>query len=218
MKFSDGWYFPAQEKHLPEWMANPKARMIINGRAAYQGKKQLSAIAQCAARARNGTAVDVGAHIGLWSFNLATAFRNVIAFEPVAEHRACFMRNVDAVNVELKSYALGMAKGSVTIRTEPTSSGDSWVNGAGDIPMETLDSFDLENVDFIKVDCEGYEENVLRGAINTLTLWRPIVCVEQKRDMATDRFGLSKLGAVQLLLDMGYTIAHELSGDYIMVP
>ena len=54
--------------------------------------------------------------------------------------------------------------------------------------------------------------------METITTFRPIMCVEQKKDMASARFGLSKLGAVQLLLDLGYTIAHEMSGDYICVP
>lgn len=222
MKHVDSWYFPDGEKHLPEWMANPKARMIINGRPAYQGKKQLAAIAECGLRGRTRTAIDVGGHIGLWSFNLAHAFGRVHAFEPVAAHRACFEKNLDVPalveKVLLHPVALGMQEGSVSIKTAPTSSGDSWVSGDGDIPMHTLDSFDLQDIDLIKIDCEGYEENVLRGAMQTISTWRPVIMVEQKRDMASERFGLGKLGAVQLLLDMGYRVAAELSGDYVCVP
>lgn len=222
MKFVDSWYFPDGETHLPQWMATPKARMILNGRPAYQGKKQLAAITECGRRGRMGVAVDVGAHIGLWTWNLAPAFRWVHAFEPVKDHRACWMKNLldspFAGRVEMHSVALGMQEGSVSIKTAPTSSGDSWVSGEGDIPMVTLDSFGFEHVDFIKIDCEGYEENVLRGAADTLDAWRPIIMVEQKRDMASDRFGLAKLGAVTFLLERGYKVAAELSGDYLMVP
>ncbi len=222
MKFVDSWHFPDGETHLPQWMATPKARMILNGRPAYQGKKQLAAITECGRRSRMGVAIDVGAHIGLWSFNLAPAFVKVHAFEPVAEHRACFEKNIAGSSshyrVELHAMALGMQEGSVSIKTAPTSSGDSWVSGEGDIPMVTLDSFGFENVDFIKIDCEGYEENVLRGAAATIDAWRPIIMVEQKRDMASDRFGLAKLGAVAFLLERGYKVAAELSGDYLMVP
>ena len=116
------------------------------------------------------------------SCNLSRAFREVVAFEPVQAHRECFVRNVEATNVTLHPCALGMLEGSVSIRTEPTSTGDSWVKGEGDIPMRTLDSFNLENVDFIKIDCEGYEENVLRGAMDTIRRCRPVVLVEQKRE------------------------------------
>lgn len=222
MKFVDSWWFPSHEQHLPAWMATPKARMIINGRPAYQGKKQLAAIAECGLRGRMNTAIDVGGHIGLWSYNLAHSFQRTVAFEPVADHRACFERNCElglaAGAISLYAFALGMNEGSVSIHTAPTSSGDSWVKGAGDIPMRTLDSFNLEHVDLIKIDCEGYEENVIRGGLQTITTWRPVIMVEQKRDMASERFGLGKLGAVQLLLDQGYRVAAELSGDYLCVP
>lgn len=221
MKFVDSWWFPDHEQHLPQWMATPKARMIINGRPAYQGKKQLAALAAVAQTKPDWpprTAVDVGGHIGLWSYNLAPAYRRVYAFEPVAEHRACFVKNVEAPNVLLYALALGATEGMVSIHTAPTSTGDSWVKGAGDIPMVTLDSQDLQDVDFIKIDCEGYEENVLRGAVETIKRDRPVIIVEQKRDMATARFGLEPLGAVKFLLELGYVQQQELSGDYLMVP
>lgn len=221
MKFVDSWYFPDGETHLPQWMATPKARMIINGRPAYQGKKQLAAIAECGRLKRTHVAIDVGGHIGLWSYNLGHTFGRVHAFEPVAAHRACFEKNmIPAIDekVILHACALGMHEGRVSIKTAPTSSGDSWVSGDGDIPMHTLDSFGFEHVDLIKIDCEGYEENVLRGGMQTISTWRPVVMVEQKRDMASSRFGLQPLGAVQLLLDMGYTVAAELSGDYLLTP
>lgn len=221
MKFVDSWWFPSHEQHLPQWMATPKARMIINGRPAYQGKKQLAAIAECGLRGRMHVAIDVGGHIGLWSYNLAHSFGRVHAFEPVAAHRECFVKNMTPEieeKVILHACALGMNEGSVSIHTAPTSTGDSWVKGAGDIPMHTLDSFGFQEVDLIKIDCEGYEENVIRGGLQTITTWRPVIMVEQKRDMASERFGLGKLGAVQLLLDQGYRVAAELSGDYLMVP
>lgn len=219
MKQKLGWWFPDHEEHLPAWMASPKGAMQINGRAAYQGKKQLAALAACSTRSQPlRTAVDVGGHVGLWSFNLAPAFVHVHAFEPVAEHRACFGKNVQAPNVTLHACALGATEGSVSIHTAPTSTGDSWVKGDGDIPMVTLDSVGLEGVDFIKIDCEGYEENVLRGAVETITRDRPVIIVEQKRDMASARFGLEPLGAVKFLLELGYRQQQELSGDYLMVP
>lgn len=214
MKKLHGWHFPDHEKHLPEWMEHPKNKLVLNGRIAYQGQKQVAAIELCKERR---TAVDVGGHIGLWSFNLANWFENVRAFEPVAEHRACFEANVPFDNVELHAIALGSEPGSVSMKTEDGSSGNTTVAGDGDIPMMTLDSIGLSYVDFIKIDCEGYEENVLRGAERTLERWKPVVIVEQKRDMAT-RFGLKVLGAVEFLTERGYRVAKEISGDYIMVP
>lgn len=225
MKNVDSWWFPAGETHLPAWMASPKGRMIINGRPAYQGKKQLALLAE-ASRVKGRPLrriVDVGAHIGLWSFNFAPACQVVEAFEPVALHRACFELNVlqplqDPTRVNLHALALGQIERMVSIHTAPTSSGDSWVDGPGDIRMVTLDSFEFADVDVIKIDCEGFEENVLRGAMDTIRRCRPVILVEQKRDMAASRFGLQPLGAVNLLLEVGYSQAAEMSGDYLMTP
>lgn len=214
MKFVDGWYWPDGEQHMVEWLADPKNRLILNGRPAYQGKKQELALSHCD---RRRTMIDCGAHIGLWSYNFAHWFRNIAAFEPVEAHRECWIKNVapGPANMCLYVEALGDREDMVTIRVNPVSSGDSWVKGKGTVPMKTLDSFGFEDVDFIKVDAEGYEEFILRGAEFTLVHWKPVVCVEQKRDMAV-KFGLKPMGAVQYLIGLGYKVVGEISGDYIM--
>lgn len=214
MKQEMGWFFPDHEKHLQEWMRHPKNQQVMNGRQAYQGRKQMAVLEHCKSFR---TAIDVGGHIGLWSFNLACRFTTVHAFEPVSEHRDCFLQNVTFENVHLHPVALGAEAGSVSIATEQGSSGNSCVSGDGPIPMVTLDSLELTNVDLIKLDCEGFEENVLRGAIATINAWRPVVIVEQKHDHAS-RFGLPIRGAVEFLKGLGYLSIKEISGDHIMVP
>jgi FkbM family methyltransferase len=46
------------------------------------------------------------------------------------------------------------------------------------VPQHTLDSYHFENVDIIKIDVEGYELEVLKGADQTIATNRPIVQVE----------------------------------------
>lgn len=216
MKQVSGWWMPDHEAHLGPWMAHAKNKLILNGRQAYQGKKQLAALKHCK---KHRVAVDVGGHVGLWSYNLAHEFAAVFAFEPVAAHRECFEKNLAGVgqHVHLHGIALGAEHGSVAMWSEPGSSGNTQVRGKGEIPMETLDSLDLINVDFMKLDCEGFEENVLRGGVATITRWKPVVIVEQKREMAA-RFGLPLLGAVDFLKTLGYKVAEEISGDFICIP
>lgn len=225
MKFVDRWWWPDGEQHMIEWLADPKNRVVLNGRPSYQGKKQQLALSHCAPERRR-TMIDCGAHIGLWSYNFAEwGFQSIQAFEPVAAHRECFLKNVpgsrlltgpeELARVWLWDHALGDREDMVTIRVNPTSSGDSWVKGKGTVPMKTLDSFGFEDVDFIKVDAEGYEEFILRGAEFTLKHWQPVVCVEQKRTMA-EKFGLKPMGAVKYLIGLGYKVVGEISGDYIL--
>jgi FkbM family methyltransferase len=214
VKIAHGWYWPDHEKHLIQWLEqNPP--LVMNGRKTYQGKKQVAAYKTCRSF---HTAIDVGAHVGLWSYNMTNLFKHVHAFEPVAEHRECFARNVlmDPEVVTLHDCALGAADDFVDVQPAEGSSGDSRVSGPGAIAMKTLDSFGFRDVDFIKVDCEGYEENVLRGGEATIRQWKPVIIVEQKRDMAT-RFGLQPMGAVDFLNSLGYVVAQDIGGDFLMV-
>lgn len=214
MKSFQGIWFPDHETHLQQWMA--KAGEIVDGKGTYQIKKLRTAVGLCKQRR---TAVDIGGHVGLWSMQLTKLFDHVHAFEPVEAHRECFIKNVlDAGgNAILHALALGEKEGSVSIHTTTTSSGDSWVKGDGDIPMITLDSLALDEVDFMKLDCEGYELFALRGAADTIARCKPVIIVEQKPGRA-QKFGLPETGAVTFLEGLGYKLAKEMSGDYLMVP
>jgi FkbM family methyltransferase len=217
MKFEDSWYWPDGEQHMLQWMRDKRNRLIINDRPSYQGRKQLAAIKHCGDRL--GVAVDVGSHIGLWSYNLQKVFKTVIAYEPVVEHRDCFRKNVTGENVTLVPNAVGAEKGCITMRVNPTSTGDSWVDpavhGGGVMMVRLDDALPDTTVDFLKIDCEGFEENVVIGAEGILARDRPVICIEQKRDMAA-KFGLKPQGGVHFLERLGYVVLEEIAGDYIM--
>ena len=206
-----GVWLPDGETHLTAWMTS--SGEIVEGKGTYQIRKLRAAVSYCQ---RFRVAVDVGGHCGLWSMQLVKRFGHVHAFEPVAAHRECFTRNVGRANFTLHAMALGEKDDSVAIHTAPTSSGDSWVSGPGEIPMRTLDSFELEDVDFVKLDTEGHELPILRGGVETLKRCRPVVIVEQKKGHA-QRFGLGERDAVPFLESLGYRLAQEMSGDFIMV-
>lgn len=229
-----GVWLPDGETHLTQWM--DKVNIIVDGKPTYQYGKLEKALGYV----NNwGTAVDIGSHCGLWACHLVKHFRFVHAFEPVAAHRECWKKNVldgmkgfsddednwllapaddshrSGCEVNLHACALGERSGNVSIHTAPTSSGDSWVHGPGDIPLRTLDSFNLPAVDFMKLDCEGYELFALRGAEETLKRCKPCVIVEQKPGRA-QKFGLPETGAVDYLIALGAKLRATLSGDYIL--
>lgn len=126
-------------------------------------------------------AVDVGAHVGLWTRMLASKFSHVTAFEPVAENFACLQQNVTLPNVVLENAALGAAPGLCAMALPPDGNSGCWrVEPDGrEIELKTLDSYRLNEVDLIKVDVEGFEGEVLRGARETLQRWRPTVVLEE---------------------------------------
>lgn len=209
----DQWYLPTGEEHLQAWMSHANYR--FKGRLTYQKHKYDAAMKHVRQRR---LAVDVGAHVGLWSFWMAQDFTRLEAFEPKPEHVACWRLNLEgAQNATLHEVALGAIEGSVGLRTGPSSSGDTRVVVGGDgILQRTLDSYQLEDVDFLKVDCEGYEAFVLEGAVETVTRCRPVVIVEQKPGHGQS-FGRGELDAVTILKGLGARQVWDYAGDYVLV-
>jgi len=220
-----GIWLPDNEREQIEWMN--KHGELVNGRGTYQIKKLRAAMEHVK---QFRTAVDVGSHVGFWSMHLAPKFAHLHAFEPIAEYRECFLRNLHpqlsaGIDVALYDCALGNKSGPVTLSRNPTVSGDTWIRperypvaagrvDEGGVNMRTLDSFELRDVDFLKVDCEGYEYFVLLGAADTLARCKPCVIVEQKRDMAA-KFGLAPQQACRFLEKLGAQPRCELGGDFV---
>jgi FkbM family methyltransferase len=218
MKFELGWYFPDGETHLPGWIR--AAQQLRDGVLQYQLRKYEMALGHVRQRR---LAVDVGGHIGQWSHNMAKDFATVQAFEPVPAYAECWRKNLEGVgNAHLHELALGAAHDMVSLRCgTPGSHGDTFVapreqaNAARDVPMLPLDDFGLSGVDLIKIDCEGYELFVIRGAEATIRRCQPCVIVEQKPGHA-GKYGLGETDAVGLLESWGARRRATISGDYIL--
>ena len=215
MKQHRGIWLPDHEEHLVGQLNDHRNQDPKDPTAmpVYQRRKQILAMKYVK---QHRTAVDIGAHCGLWSMNLVPLFNHVNSFEPVDEHRECFVRNVTprGTNYTLHGIALGAKEQAIRIQTVRGSSGDSHVELGGDIPMKTLDSFELEDVDFIKLDCEGYELYALQGAEKTLLRYKPCVIVEQKPGNAV-QFGLGERDALPYLTSLGAVQREAFSGDFI---
>lgn len=204
-----GWVLPRTDKHFPQYLAQaPK----VAGRRMYQPQHIQQAVQLCHSRR---VAVDIGAHVGFWSYYLAEAFSSVHAFEPNESFAHCFERNVRSKNVRLHRVALGEAERKVVLEVDWENTGATHVGTAaqGDIPMRRLDDYRLDSVDFIKVDVEGYERLVLEGARETLGRCQPVVIVEQKE--FSDRYGDERYAASDLLVSMGAVQLAEVVKDRI---
>ena len=209
-----GIWLPDGEKHFPEWMT--RNGEVVDGKGTYQIKKLREAVKHCK---EFRVAVDVGAHVGLWAMHLCKRFEAVQAFEPVASYRECFLKNVDweRRDVALHSIALGAAAGSCGMVINPADTGGTHVGGAGDVVVAALDGFDFEVVDFVKIDVEGWEFEVLKGAVETVKRCKPVIIVEQKPHKLLPNFGIKGAPAVDFLKSLGMVQAREMGGDYIMV-
>jgi FkbM family methyltransferase len=144
-------------------------------------------------------------------------FTTVLAFEPLAENRECFELNLKGKDVTLYPYALGSSTSTIEIELAAQNSGKSHIskNSTGVACMTTLDSFNIQDVGFIKIDVEGYEYEVIQGAEQTIKTFRPVIIVEQK-PLNAERFGRNQFDAVRLLRSWGMVEMDKLAEDHIL--
>lgn len=168
-------------------------------------------------------AVDIGANCGIWTKTLSRCFALTTCFEPNPEcHEAFWLNNprtadVNETKIVLHPYALGHERGEIRLNTQLRSTGFTRADPQGDFVTRQapLDDFGLDEVDFIKIDVEGWEHLVVKGGAETIQRCRPVLIVEQKPDNA-ERHGLKQFGAINLLKKWGARVADEISGDFIM--
>jgi FkbM family methyltransferase len=152
-----------------------------------------------------GTALDVGAWYGPWSARLARRAARVVAFE-ATPRLADILRRTVPDNVEVVAAAASDETGAADIWV-PGSAGPNGVNSlvrnathsrAIRVPTVTVDSLGLDGVTFAKIDVEGHELAVLRGAEETFRRCRPRLFIEVESRMQP----ISSI--VDLLASWGY--------------
>jgi FkbM family methyltransferase len=120
--------------------------------------------------------IDIGSNVGMWTRELAQKFEQVYCFEPNPNFIECFNKNITENNVEL--FEFGLSNKEHTASQEFNSTQITSI--PGDVQCRTLDSFNLNDIDFIKIDVDGFEVEVLEGAVNTITRNNPVINVEMK--------------------------------------
>lgn len=125
--------------------------------------------------------LDVGANIGTITVPMAKISKEVLAFEPVAENLALLEENLklnNVSNVTVFPIALGSEHGSVQLEAQDAADAGTYsIRGEGDIPLVPLDSIPCSPT-LIKMDVEGYEIDVLKGARETIKKHRPVIFFE----------------------------------------
>lgn len=133
-----------------------------------------------------GTAVDVGGWYGPWTHRLSGRARRVVTVEPVP-HLARLLTATAPGNVRVVHAAAGDRSGTARLWLPHGDRGDRGVSSlvrrdihahALDVPCLTLDGLDLQDVGFVKIDVDGNELAVLRGADTLVIRDRPALFIE----------------------------------------
>lgn len=158
-------------------------------------------------------ALDIGAHVGLYTRKLAEHFEHVIAIEPV-HGEALELNTKEFTNVERLLCAVSDVKESVGFSDVLPNTGTVHVAGNGNVPCIVLDDLNLEP-DLIKIDVEGYELKALTGAIETLKKFKPVVLAECNGHCR--RYGSTERDLQNYLGGLGYTMVRAISEDLLFV-
>jgi FkbM family methyltransferase len=171
------------------------------------------------------TILDIGAHIGLMSipFSKRTGPEGkVFAFEPTPTTVRVLEKTVKlngGSNVSIEPYALSHKKGKLTfhISENEVDNSNSLVNNkrtdrmenAIEVDVSTIDDIvrekGLERIDFIKIDVEGAELQVLKGGDQTISKFRPPMILSIHPD-SIKNFGDSQTEIWDYLKQHGYSI------------
>lgn len=213
----NGVFLPPMEKHFTE---SPDV-----------GKRYpaLDAALKVLPAQRRGLAIDVGAHVGLWARWLVREFKHVACFEPIEEYGDILQANLvvgKRPNWSLYRYALGMNNGTVAMQTYPDNTGMAHIMQDGSVGTGSLatmfplddfaDEFASSSPDLIKIDVEGYELEVCRGAKRILTDHRPVVVIEQRGNAALRFQKADNEEALKYLERLGMKRVEQVHYDWIM--
>ncbi len=172
-----------------------KARLVPPGlyirylyaKALRRGERELHLLPHLARRDK--ISLDIGANKGVYSYALRGHSRAVHAFEPNPKPLAT-LRAWGHGRIHIHPTALSDHSGAATLRVPKTISGYSnqgaslsatkvaGAHAAVHVDSQRLDDLDLRDVGFVKIDVEGFEREVLRGAAATLRRERPNLLIE----------------------------------------
>ena len=158
------------------------------------------------------TAIDVGCRVGEYTRYLQLDFHHTQAFDPRIWPN--FRCNVDLKKVTHYRCALGDEVGEIQMYA------GSHVPSNGVEPrtaaVYTLDMFDFQDVDYIKIDVEGFEKKVLLGGARTIERWNPVIVIEQNHVVLE---GDERYSAKEYLESIGYRqVEVDSRGwDFVMV-
>jgi len=169
--------------------------------------------------------VDAGANIGLHSLFFSKRVGKggkIYAFEPstkIFSRLMAHIRDNQLKNIEGFCLALGAKQGTAVVMDNEQDTSRTFLRSdlsdraeTSTVTVETLDSFakvrGLGKIDFLKIDVEGFESEILAGAMNLLARQEIKVIQIELDECSLDRAGSKKSAVVSLLINKGYRLCH----------
>jgi FkbM family methyltransferase len=182
--------------------------------------------------ARQGsTVLDIGAHIGTHALQMAQAVGSdgrLFVFEPQPKiFRELFLNMTVNGLSNVSFFWAGAGDHNGTIELSPLASGNEGgtplFGGMGEkVQLLTIDSLNLSNVSFMKIDVEGMENQVIDGARETILANRPVIAIEimggHEFGSASKEVRAAILHTIGKLEDLGYSVSQIQGHDWLALP
>lgn len=172
--------------------------------------------------------VDVGSNYGYHSINSAKLCHSIYSFEPQKHIYDIQLKSIQFNNIN-NIYTFNTAIGSYDGHTTMTpidynhpsvNIGDLSIGENGQsVEIKTLDSININRVNFIKIDVQGYEKYVLEGAKNLIYSNYPTIIIEMEEHQLR-RFNYGVVTLFELIKNLGYHIyflEYHYPSDHICV-
>lgn len=165
---------------------------------------------------KDALALDIGANIGNHSLFFSRYFGSVCAFEPNQRTFDLLSFNSKSVdNVTPFKFGLGDVEGVFALNENPNNMGSSSIKYSDfsqsrrvDISVKRLDDIELPaaEINFVKIDVEGFESNVIKGGLGVLKKSQPLIIFEQH----ASEFENGSTEAIDLLKSLGYRFCWQM--------
>jgi FkbM family methyltransferase len=189
----NGFWVPSHDIHIEQWKA---------GAPFTQSQCLNKFIKYCESQNKKmKTVIDIGAWCGTWAKAMEPFARKIIAFEPDKIHFACLQRNC-TINCDPRMEAVGAEVGEISLTVDNFTQAKR-VLEKGTIRMVNLDYMNYQDVDMIKIDVEGYEMQVLKGATKTLENTKYLM-IELNNN--TKKYGSSNLEVEKHIASLGFKV------------
>ena len=210
MKLIKGWWLPDDDTHFENYITD-------GGYQTIHRTSILNYIKQFKSELNN--VIDVGSHVGFWSKEFTELFKHVYAFEPMNEVRECYIKNIVKDNYTLYPYGLGSVEKKVKIQYEPNESGNTFITPSGNREIEVypLDRFEFNKIDYIKIDAEGYEIEVCKGAIKLIERDKPFIHIEMKKKVM-NKVGLTQNTIYDFFESINYKQVLAVKSEVVYAP
>jgi FkbM family methyltransferase len=163
--------------------------------------------------------IQAGGNCGLILSTFVNHFNYIYTFEPDPVNFYCLSQNVTQENVFKLQACLSDSNKTVQVQqlerpNIPHDTGGVHISGDGHLPSISIDSLNLPGCDLLQLDVEGFELKALRGAVNTIKKYKPVLCVELCEKWL-NRYGDSSTDVIKFIENLGYKQVDIEGVDYI---